>query len=131
MGCRGQRSSSVYSPRRGRLPLLYALCVARFGAGARYDPKEEQRTLCRGSHKRPGSIARLLLQLDDLDDGLCGWSPRATGGLAATWSHASRLIVNFITPHRIEQAGEPPCQCHDRDVLPAARGNGLSPRAKR
>ena len=51
---------------RGWLPLLYALCLARFGAGARYDPKEEQRSLKHGSQKRPGSTTRLLLQLDDL-----------------------------------------------------------------
>jgi hypothetical protein len=40
--------------------------MARFGAGARYDPKEEQRALKHGSQKRPGSTTRLLLQLDDL-----------------------------------------------------------------
>jgi len=38
------------------------------GAGAREDPKEEQRPLENGSHVRPDISARLLLQLDDLTD---------------------------------------------------------------
>src|SRR4029450_4721183 len=59
-------SSSVF-PRRARwIPLLCALYRwHRSGAGARDDSREEQRSLRHGSHTRPDTSARLLLQLDD------------------------------------------------------------------
>src|SRR6202035_4190569 len=91
--------------KRGRLPLLYALYRARVGAGARYDPKEEQRSLCHGSRKRPGRTARLLPQLDD-PHGQClrGGSTRVPCWLAATRWLTCRLEVDLIAPHRVENA---------------------------
>jgi len=82
-------------------PFIRALVWHR-GAGAREDPKEEQRPLEDGSHVRPDINARLLLQLDDLT-GLhrgagAGLGGRVRHGLRAPGSNASRLTVRDVLP---------------------------------
>ena len=64
---RRQAQSSVLADAQRGDSHFYTRSSWHSGAGARDDPKEEQRSLCRRLSQRPGRTARLLLQLDDLD----------------------------------------------------------------
>ena len=59
------RRQALASQKRGGSHFYTRSIRGTSGAGARDDSREEQRFLRHGSHTRPGTSTRLLLQLDD------------------------------------------------------------------